>query len=108
MKMKVLYVVPPSTHFAGIERVVHDIASGLATRFGDRLDVTVLYCHRYAELAGELPYKVIWQDVRRLRSFPFCVQGALRKEPYDIVVIAQFEPTALVWLWHRLCAGRAR
>ena len=108
MKTKVLYVVPPSTHFAGIERVVHDIASGLATRYGDRLDVTVLYCYRYAELSRDLPYKVIWKSVQRLRSFPFSVQSALREQPYDIVVIAQFEPTALVWLWHRLCAGRAR
>lgn len=107
-KMKVLYVVPPSTHFAGIERVVHDIASGLATRFGDRLDITVLYCYRYAELPGDLPYKVIWESVKRLRSFPFRVQSALSRGHFDIVVIAQFEPTALVWLWHRLCAGRTR
>lgn len=108
MKTKILYVVPPSTHFAGIERVVHDIASGLATRYGDRLDVTVLYCHRYAELARDLPYQVIWKSVQRLRSFPFSVQSVLREQPYEIVVIAQFEPTALVWLWHRMCAGRAR
>ncbi|WP_427913114.1 glycosyltransferase [Ramlibacter sp. MMS24-I3-19] len=108
MKMKILYVVPPSTHFAGIERVVHDIASGLATRYGDRFDVAVLYCHRYAELSRDLPYKVIWKSVQRLRSFPFSVQSVLREQPCDIVVIAQFEPTALVWLWHRLCAGRTR
>jgi len=108
MKLKVLYVVPPSTHFAGIERVVHDIATGLATRYGDRLDVTVLYCFRYAELSGDLPYRVIWESVQRLRSLPFCVARWLRKESYDVVVIAQFEPTALVWLWHRLGAGKSR
>lgn len=108
MKMKILYVVPPSSHFAGVERVVHDIASGLATRYGDRLDVTVLYCHRYAELSWDLPYTVIWKSVRRLRTLPFAVQSVLREQPYDIVVIAQFEPAALVWLWHRLCAGKAR
>lgn len=108
MKMKVLYVVPPSPHFAGIERVVHDIATGLSTRYADRLDITVLYCYRYAELAGDLPYEVIWESVQKLRSFPFRVGRWLRRESYDVVVIAQFEPTALVWLWHRLGGGKSR
>lgn len=108
MKMKVLYVVPPSSQFAGIERVVHDVATGLATRYGERLDVTVLYCYRYAELSDDLPYRVIWENVQKLRSLPFRVARSLRKEYYDVVVIANFEPTALVWLWHRLGAGKSR
>jgi glycosyltransferase involved in cell wall biosynthesis len=108
VKMKVLYVVPPSMHFAGIERVVHDIATGLATRCGDRFDVTVLYCHRYPELSDDLPYRVIWENVQRLRSFAFRVASWLRKDSYDTVVIAQFEPTALVWLCHRMAAGKSR
>jgi glycosyltransferase involved in cell wall biosynthesis len=108
MKVKVLYVVPPSTQFAGIERVVHEVATGLATRYGDRLDVTVLYCHRYTELPDVLPYRVIWENVQKLRSLPLRVARYLRKEYFEVVVIANFEPTALVWLWHRLSAGKSR
>jgi glycosyltransferase involved in cell wall biosynthesis len=108
MQIKVLYIVPPSTSFAGMERVVHDIASSLATDFRDRISVTVLYCYRYPELPKDLPYRVIWEDVQQLRSFPFRVSRWLRREPYDIVVSAQFEPTALLWLFHRLRAGKAR
>jgi len=106
--MKILYVVPPSPHFAGMERVVHDLASGLATQYRGTLDVTVLYCHRYPELAGELPYKVIWEQVEQLRTFGFRVARWLRKETYDVVVVAQFEPTALLWLANRLHGGSAR
>lgn len=108
MTLKVLYVVPPSIHFAGVERVVHDVASGLATRYADRIDITVLYCHRYAELSDALPYRVIWESVRQLRTFPFRVGRWLRRDRYDVVVGAQFEPTALVWLTDRLTGGDAR
>lgn len=108
MPLKVLYVVPPSTHFAGMERVVHDVASGLAKQYRDRISVTVLYCYRYVELSDDLPYRVIWEDSQQLRTFPFRVARWLRKEDYDIVVGAQFEPTALLWLFHRLSAGKAR
>lgn len=106
--MKVLYVVPPSTHFAGMERVSHDVASGLATRYRDHIDVTVLYCYRYPELAGDLPYRVIYENTQQLRTFAFRVGRWLRKEPYDVIVAAQFEPTALLWLVNRLGAGKAR
>lgn len=106
--MKILYVVPPSPHFAGMERVVHELASGLATRYRETLDVTVLYCHRYPELAGTLPYKVIWEQVQQLRTFGFRIARWLRKDTYDVVVVAQFEPTALLWLSNRLHGGRAR
>ncbi|MDB5701428.1 MAG: hypothetical protein JWL66_1627 [Sphingomonadales bacterium] len=106
--MKILYVVPPSHHFAGMERVVHDLASGLAVQYPGQLDVTVLYCHRYPELSGDLPYKVIWERVEQLRSFGFRVARWLRKKNYDVVVVAQFEPAALLWLSHRLGGGRAR
>ena len=92
-----------------MERVIHDIASGLAKQHHDRISVTVLYCYRYVELADTLlPYRVIWEESPQLRSFPFRVARWLRKEPYDIVVSAQFEPTALLWLCHRLLAGKAR
>lgn len=106
--MKILYVVPPSHHFAGMERVVHELASGLATRYRAQLDVTVLYCHRYPELSGELPYKVIWEPVEQLRSFGFRVTRWLRKDFYDVVVVAQFEPTAILWLSHRFFGGRSK
>jgi glycosyltransferase involved in cell wall biosynthesis len=106
--IKVLYVVPPSPHFAGIERVVHDIAGGLARGYLDRFDVTVLYSQRYAELDGELPYRVIWEQVSKLRTFPFRVVRWLRKERYDVVLVAQYEATALLWLSDRFGGGKTR
>ena len=108
MAKKILYVVPPTAHFAGIEHVVHGIAGGLATMFSDQFDVTVLYCGRYAEVSGVLPYHVIFEDVARLRTFPAKVGKHIGHKRYDAVIIAQFEATALVWLYHRLRGGRAR
>jgi glycosyltransferase involved in cell wall biosynthesis len=108
MQIKVIYIVPPSQQFAGMERVVHDVASKLATAYDDHLDVTVLYCSRYPELDKPLPYRLVWADVDRLRNFPIQVSRWLHKETYDIVVGAQFEPTALLWLAHRLRAGKSR
>lgn len=107
VQLKILYVVPPSPHFAGIERIVHDVASGLAADYSDRLDVTVLYCNRYPELPDELPYRVIWEEVEQLRHFPRVARW-LRREAYDIVIVAQFEPTLILWLFDRLRAGRTR
>jgi glycosyltransferase involved in cell wall biosynthesis len=106
--LKVLYVLPPSPHFAGMERVVHEVASGLATRYRGQIDVSVLYCYRYPELQGDLPYRPIWEDAQQLRAFPFRVARWLRKESYDVIDVAQFEPTVLVWLCNRLWGGRAR
>lgn len=106
--MKVLYVVPPTTHFAGIEHVVHSVASGLAAQYSEQFDVTVLYCGHYSEVSGELPYKVIFEDVPRLRQFPARVGRWLSRARYDVVVIAQYEATALIWMYHRLRGGRSR
>ncbi|TYC90273.1 glycosyltransferase [Novosphingobium sp. BW1] len=106
--MKVLYVVPPSTHFAGMERVVHDLACGLARRYRRRIEVSVLYCHRYVELPESLPYEVLFEQVGSLRAFPRKVARQLGRDRYDVVVIAQFEPTVLVWMLHRLARGKTR
>ncbi|MBT0668694.1 oligosaccharide flippase family protein [Novosphingobium profundi] len=100
--------MPPSNHFAGMERVVHDLALGLSSHYADQFDVTVLYCRRYPELPEDLPYSVIWEEVDQLRGFPLRVARRLGRRNFDLVVIAQFEPTALVWLCHRLMGGKAR
>ncbi|GAM04449.1 hypothetical protein MBENS4_1447 [Novosphingobium sp. MBES04] len=91
-----------------MERVVHDLACGLATRYRGRIEVSVLYCHRYVELPESLPYEVFFEEAGSLRAFPRKVARQLGRDRYDVVVIAQFEPTVLVWLLHRLARGKSR
>jgi hypothetical protein len=42
-RVRVAYFVPPSENIAGIERVVHEKATGLTEAYGDVLDVHVLF-----------------------------------------------------------------
>jgi glycosyltransferase involved in cell wall biosynthesis len=91
--------VPPSGHFAGIERVVHEIASGLAESYGDVLDVHVIYASRYHEtvLDGP-PYRAHILDADRLRALGRATRSLVAQYRFDVLVCAQVEASVVAWL----------
>lgn len=96
--LRVLYLVSPSASFAGIERVVHEVADALATGFDD-LDVHVGYCSAYDEPAIDAAaYTTHVLHVSRLLQMPLPVRRLVTSGQYDVVVVPQVEATVLTWL----------
>lgn len=102
--IRVLYVVPPSKQFAGIERVTDELANALARHDSPRFDVSVLYFRDYAEVIDPA-YTALREGAERTRDIPGGLQKALAKRDFDIVVIPQFEIAFLCLVRDRL-AGR--
>ncbi|MEZ5785528.1 MAG: glycosyltransferase [Xanthobacteraceae bacterium] len=104
--LRVLYVVPPSEHFAGIERVVHEIAGELARAHAESFEVHVVYCKDYPELAEEpIAYEKHMLDARRLRSLFWPLYQFLRQQQFDLIICAQVEPSLICWVASRLAGG---
>jgi len=98
-QVKVAYFVPPSQHFAGVERVVHEIASGLAERYGDELDVHVLYARQYdEEVLRSTNYTQHVLGVRRLRGLVAAIRSSVARQRFDVLVCPQVEASVLAWL----------
>ena len=98
-RVRVAYFVPPSSHFAGIERVVHEIATGLMEAYGDVLDVHVLFSSHYEEdLLRDTPYTLHVLKVDRLRNLASTLRTRLADGEFDIVICPQVEATVIAWL----------
>jgi glycosyltransferase involved in cell wall biosynthesis len=98
-RTKVAYFVPPSKHFAGIERVVHELAAGLAESHGDRLDVHVVFASRYDEtLLADAPYTVHVLDVDRLRNLARSLRACVAENGFDVLVVPQVEASVIAWV----------
>lgn len=98
-RIKVAYVVPPSQHFAGVERVVHEIASGLAEKYGDEIDTHVVYAREYnEEILLSTRYTPHVLGVRRLRSLVAAIRSSVAEHRFDVLVCPQVEASVLTWL----------
>jgi glycosyltransferase involved in cell wall biosynthesis len=98
-RVRVAYFVPPSRHFAGIERVVHEIATGLMESYGDVLDVHVLFsCHYEEDLLRDPPYTTHVLNVHRLWNLAPILRTRLAEGEFDIVICPQVEATVIGWL----------
>ena len=98
-RLRVAYFVPPSPHFAGIERVVHEIAEGLMEAHGDVLDVHVLFSTRYdEELLKDTRYTLHVLDVDRLRHLATTLRACVAAEDFDVLVCPQVEASVTAWL----------
>ena len=97
-RIRLLYIVPPSRHFAGIERVVHEVATGLARGWPDSFDVAVASATDYAEpILADTAYRRYVLGVPRLRSLGAAVRRHLRAHPCDVLICPQVEASAIVW-----------
>lgn len=99
-RARVVYFVPPSRHFAGIERVVHEIATGLMTTHGADLDVHVVFGSPYPgePVLADTEYTMHVLDVAQLRELPAKLRRTLRRIAPDIVVFPQVEASVIGWL----------
>ena len=98
-RLKVAYFVSPSSHFAGIERVVHEIASGLAEEHGDAFDVHVVFGCPYDEDAlRHTAYTMHVLGARRLRRLAWALRQCARRNDFDILVCPQVEASVLTWV----------
>lgn len=100
-QIKVLYVVPPSDSFAGIERVTDDLASSLNDYKNGIFNASVLYFSNYEETKGA-KYNIIQKFGKRVRDIPSVVEEVTRNNKFDIVVIPQFEVAFLCLLWNKI------
>ncbi len=98
-RVRVAYFVPPSPDLAGVERVVHEIATGLMEAHGDILDVHVLFSTRYEDdLLTDTRYTLHVLDVERLRSLASGLRACVAAQDFDILICPQVEPSVVAWL----------
>ena len=87
-----LYVLPLTTAFAGIEHVVHAIAEELATTSGERLDVHVLSSFPHPEITERpVRYTLHLISAERLRGLLVPLVRFFAHNRFDIVVVPQCE-----------------
>jgi hypothetical protein len=106
-RQRILYIVNQTPSFAGIERVVDSVAQELSTRFSDRFDVTVLYLTAYEQIVdADRAYRILLRTDRERWKLLRNVRAVIAEGRYDLVVVAQVEPTTLFWA--RDCRARAQ
>jgi glycosyltransferase involved in cell wall biosynthesis len=95
---KILYIVPQTTTFAGMERVIDSLCDEMAARFSDKLHVHVLFTTAYEQIVdADRRYTKIIRAQRGRTNLIRNVRRLIAEEKFDLVVIPQVEPTALFW-----------
>jgi glycosyltransferase involved in cell wall biosynthesis len=98
-RRRLLYIVPGTRTFAGIERVVDEIAAALAQTYDTEFEVDVLYTSRFENHEiGERPYHVIRTAPTSRRALFRTVRSVVRRKQYDLVVVPQIEATTMFWI----------
>ena len=97
--MKVLYIQPGTSTFAGIERVVDTICSELAEKYGAQHEIHVLYTTDHEGYPAEpRRYYAIRRSCNGRLSLLSTFRDVIRRGRYDVVVVPQVEPTVFVWI----------
>jgi glycosyltransferase involved in cell wall biosynthesis len=98
MSLKVLYIVPLTRTFAGIERVVDEICSELAEKYQQDFEIDVLHFSSYKNfVVGDRKYNKIQEDISSRRQLLRVVRTHVAKRKYDLVVVPQVEATVIFW-----------
>lgn len=98
-RLRIAYVGPPSSDFAGIERVIHELATGLMEAHGDVLDIHVLYsCDYDEEILVSPNYKLHVLNAHRLLAMPRRLRAVARQHRFDVIVLPQVELSVMGWL----------
>jgi glycosyltransferase involved in cell wall biosynthesis len=96
---KVLYILPPTGVYAGVERVVDEVCAELARAYRGVFEVDVLLLSPFKDCDFEgRPYTVIRRDAHGMAQVLGAVRAAVMAGDYDLVVVTQVEPTVLYWL----------
>lgn len=95
-RLKILYVQPGTSSFAGIERVVDSICSSLMDKYSDLFDVDVLYTSVHKNKPTERrKYNVIEAIARSRIDLMRKFRQVVGAKDYDLVVVPQIEPTVI-------------
>jgi glycosyltransferase involved in cell wall biosynthesis len=106
MSIHVLYIVPPTGIYAGIERVIDEVCSGIANAYPDNIKIDVLHLSTYKNFAvGARGYNNITKNSNGRISVIRDIRGAVKDVSYDLVVVPQIEATVISWL---ACIGLRR
>jgi len=98
MSLKILYIVPATKTYAGIERVIDEICSELADKYQHAFEIDVLHLSYYKNyVVKERKYNKIQEDVTSRRSLIHVVRKVVRSKNYDLVVVPQVEATVMSW-----------
>ena len=98
---RLAYFVAPSRQLAGIERVTHEIADGLARTYGGDLDVHVIYSSDYPELeemAQTAAYQLHTLHQDRIRSVGRALRRCVAQNRLETLIVPQVEATIVAWL----------
>jgi len=98
MPLRMLYIVPPTGKFAGIERVIDEVASGMAMHHAAAMDVTVVHLAPYPGVTvTDRPYRSIQEHVSGKRDLFPIIRRQIGAQPFDLVVVPQVEPAVICW-----------
>ena len=104
MPIKLLYVVSPTSCFAGVERVIDEVCSEMATKHRSEFDVDVLFMTEYPGVDfSERPYRLIQRNTKGKFDILKCLRETIFAERYDLVIVPQVEMTTVAWF---ACLGR--
>ncbi|WP_439575009.1 glycosyltransferase [Phreatobacter sp.] len=99
MSLKLLYVVPNTGKYAGIERVVDEVASGIARTYPGTIDVDVVHLSRYPNVEiVDRPYRAYQEDVKGRIDLLATLRRAMTRQDYDLIVIPQVEGSVIGWM----------
>ncbi|QFY59988.1 glycosyltransferase family 4 protein [Rhizobium grahamii] len=94
-RLKILYIQPGTSSFAGIERVVHTICSQLAEKHGDDFDIDVLYTARNTHRPDDRKYNTIDRIARGRIPVMRAYRSVIKDKPYSLIVVPQIERTVI-------------
>jgi glycosyltransferase involved in cell wall biosynthesis len=104
MTLEVLYILPPTKTFAGIERVVDEVCSELAETYCN-IKVDVLFTSSYKGAPAFRNYNKLDEIVSGRWDLLRTVRRVVARKRYDLVVVPQVEATVLFWV---ACFGLGR
>jgi glycosyltransferase involved in cell wall biosynthesis len=97
-KLKVLYIQPGTTSFAGIERVIDVVCTELAERHQSEFDVSVLYTSIHKNYPVEArKYNAIRRVAKSRRMLISTYRDVISSDRYDLIIVPQVEPTVICW-----------
>ncbi|MBB3610344.1 glycosyltransferase [Rhizobium sp. BK602] len=95
-RMKILYIQPGTSSFAGIERVVDTICSALSDKYAADFDIDVLYTSLHKNRpTGQQSYNTIDRIAGNRRQLMLALRSVIGSKDYSLVVVPQIEPTVI-------------
>jgi len=106
MSILVAYILAPTGKFAGVERVVDEIADALGMAYADQISVDVLLCSDFPGMPTDNRQytRIVTQGSNRI-ALMAAVRRAISRKKYDLVIVPQVEPTTMFWF---SCLGLGR